>query len=99
MGMGFSEAIDEQLRQHNTGNKKFGDDGIYFDEEAAECDAVSGEKQDPLIELYGQYEGYMSQVLGFNSAKYDLNLVKRCIAKQLNLHDPEQKGSFVVQKM
>ena len=50
------EAIEEQLRQHDTGNKEF------FGEETAEYDAVSGEKRHSLIELYGQFEGYMSQV-------------------------------------
>ena len=87
------EAIDEQLRHHDTVNKEFEDDAVHFQEEAMESDAVSGKKH-PLIKLYGQSEGYMPQVsvLGFNSAKYNLNLIKRCIAKQLDLHDPDRKA-------
>lgn len=40
----------------------------------------------------------MSQVhvLGFNSAKYDLKLIKRCLTKHLNLH--EDSEMFVVKK-
>lgn len=35
-------------------------------------------KSHPLVKIYGQIETYMSQVLviGFNSAKYDLKLIK-----------------------
>ena len=35
-------------------------------------------------------------VLGFNSAKYDLNLIKQCLAEHLNLHDTQ--GTLVVKK-
>jgi len=40
----------------------------------------------------------MSQVpvLGFNSAKYDVNLIKRCLAKHLSMH--ENSTNFVVKK-
>jgi len=52
----------------------------------------------PLEKIYGQLETYMAQVpvLGFNLAKYDLNLIKRVLAKHLNLH--EESGTFVVKK-
>lgn len=52
----------------------------------------------PLKTLYGYMEGYMSHlpVLGFNSAKYDLNLIKRNIAKHLNMHSTGLQRSFVV---
>ena len=54
----------------------------------------------PLKKIYGQFEGYMSQVpvIGFNSAKYDLNLIKRTVAKHLHIHDTKQTGIFVVKK-
>ena len=46
-----------------------------------------------LKKIYGQFERYMFQVpfIGFNSAKYDLNLIKRTLAKHLRMHDTEQK--------
>lgn len=54
----------------------------------------------PLTKLYAQFESYMSRVpvLGFNSAKYDLNLIKRTLAKYLNLHDGAAQGKFVVKQ-
>ena len=44
-----------------------------------------------LKQLYGKLKGYVSQipVLGFNSAKYDLNLIKSKVAKHLGLHEAE----------
>ena len=52
----------------------------------------------PLKRLYAQFEGYMSQVpvIGFNSAKYDLSLIKQFLAKYLKMH--EDKPSFVIKK-
>ena len=52
----------------------------------------------PLKRLYAQFESYMSQVpvIGFNSAKYDLNLIKQFLAKYLKMH--EDKPSFVIKK-
>ena len=52
----------------------------------------------PLCKLYDQLETYMSQVpvLGFNSAKYDLNLIKRYLAKHLQMH--EASDAFVVKQ-
>ena len=39
--------------------------------------------------LYGKFQNYCHQlpVLGFNSANYDLNLIKEKLAKHLNMHD------------
>lgn len=97
------EEIDERLRHAET---------VYFDIAEEEKDDDDGddnsdvtsdqtEKRHPLKTLYGQFEKYMSQVpvLGFNSAKYDLNLVKRCLAKHLRIQDPENKDAFVVKCM
>ena len=96
------EAIDEQLRQQEFDEVETNDNEDGFEEEATEEDAAafSAEKSNPLKKLYGQFEGYMSQVpvLGFNSAKYDLNLIRRSIARHLKMHDAEQKGTFVVKK-
>ena len=52
----------------------------------------------PLKKIYGIMENYMTQVpvIGFNSAKYDLNLIKSCLAKHLNIH--EDSSAFVVKK-
>lgn len=42
-----------------------------------------------LSKLLGKYNFYCQQVsvLGFNSARYDLNLIKKHIAKYLCLHE------------
>lgn len=64
------------------------------EDEDVECD----EKDESLLSLLGQFRGYMIQVpvLGFNSARYDLNLVKQNLARHLNMHDEEH--TFVVKK-
>ncbi len=51
-----------------------------------------------LRTIYGKFRGYMSTlpVIGFNSAKYDLNLIKQKLAKHLRLD--EQKLGFTIKK-
>ncbi len=51
-----------------------------------------------LKTLYGQLTSYMTQipVLGFNSSKYDLNLIKKKLAFHLHMHEAE--GGFVVKR-
>ena len=51
-----------------------------------------------LKQLYGKLRGYIRQipVLGFNSAKYDLNLIKTKVAKHLGLH--EEEFCFTIKK-
>ncbi len=51
-----------------------------------------------LKTLYGQLTSYMTQlpVLGFNSSKYDLNLIKKKLAFHLRMHEAE--GGFVVKR-
>lgn len=46
-----------------------------------------------LIELFNDFEDYCEEilVLGFNSSKYDLNLVKSKLAKYLHLHQSEKQ--------
>ncbi len=53
-----------------------------------------------LNSLFGELEGYMTQVpvLGFNSARYDLNLVKQKLAMYMQLHREEEERPFVVKK-
>ncbi|MEW8119475.1 MAG: hypothetical protein AB2792_20110, partial [Candidatus Thiodiazotropha sp.] len=65
---------------------------------ALEDDGETKKTSHPLHRIYGHMVTYMSQVpvLGFNSAKYDLNLIKRWLAKHLNMHD--DPGTFVVKK-
>ena len=50
----------------------------------------------PLKKLYGQLEAYMSQVpvLVLKSAKCDLNLIRRCLAKRLIMQ--ADSAAFVV---
>ena len=92
------EAIDEQLRHQENDDVELNDIEDWLEEEAGEDDApeFTSVKNHPLRKLYGQFEGYVSQVpvLGFNSAKYDLNLIKQSIARHLNMHDEEQKGNI-----
>lgn len=96
------EEIDERLRHAETVDfdiaEEEKDDNDGDDNSDATRDQTK--KRHPLKTLYGQFEKYMSQVpvLGFNSAKYDLNLVKRCLAKHLSMHDPKNKDAFVVKK-
>ena len=54
-----------------------------------------------LSSLYGELEGYISQVpvLGFNSAKYDLNLVKQKLAMYMQMHMEEEQRPFAVKKI
>ena len=96
------EATDEQLRRDESDDVELNDTEDGLEEEAWEDDAAefTGEKNHPLKKFYGQFEGFMSQVpvLGLNSAKYDLNLIKRSIARHLNMHDEEQKGTFIFKK-
>ncbi|WAR06800.1 hypothetical protein MAR_016758 [Mya arenaria] len=85
------KAIDKKIQENGT-----------YDDECNEEDTEEDEKvkppSHPLQRIYGQMETYMSQVpvLGFNSAKYDLNLIKRYLAKHLNLH--QETETFVVKK-
>lgn len=55
-----------------------------------------------LVKLLNDFECYCRElpVLGFNSAKYDLNLIKSKIAKHLQLHQKQANGknSFTVKK-
>ncbi|VDI68728.1 Hypothetical predicted protein [Mytilus galloprovincialis] len=62
---------------------------------------LNGQKimENQLKSLYGQLEGYMTQipVLGFNSGKYDINLIKQKLAMFLDMHVEEDRP-FVVKK-
>ena len=91
------EKIDEKINKDNIYEEEMEDDCTEND---LELDEVPEGKtpSHPLQKVYRQLETYMSQVpvLGFNSAKYDLNLIKRCLAKHLNLH--EETGTFVVKQ-
>ena len=85
------EALDLEVDPQHYSQDKVTD-------EALEDDGVTKKTSHPLHKIYGHMETYMSQVpvLGFNSAKYDLNLIKRWLAKHLNMHD--DPGMFVAKK-
>ena len=96
------EAIDETTRKEDIDQKRFEEIDL---EDSSEDELDDGDdpegpkkKSHPLMKIYGEMETYMSQlpVIRFNSTKYDLNLIKRCIVKYLNLH--EDSGTFVVKK-
>ena len=96
------EAIDKTMeKEDSTDKKRFEEEeaGDSSDDKLDDGDPESPKmKSHPLMKIYGEMETYMSQVpvIGFNSAKYDLNLVKRYIAKHLNLD--EDSGTFVIKK-
>lgn len=66
-----------------------------------EEDKEEDDEAKKIKQLYGQFNAYVSQVpvLGFNSAKYDLNLIKTKLAKlakHLGLHQEEH--CFTIKK-
>ena len=97
------EAIDEKLRESEEDELNSDADvversGDEVDDETLEDECETKKPSHPLQKIYGRMETYMRQVpvLGFNSAKYDLNLIRRWLAKHLNMHD--DPGTFVVKK-
>ena len=94
------EAIDEVIKKDTIDREQLEEEEEDSSEdELDDRDPESPKmKSHPLVKIYGEMESYMSQipVIGFNSAKYDLNLIKSCIAKYLNLH--EDSGAFVIKK-
>ena len=99
--------INDKLEEEKRKETQSGDEAVHFDDDEDENDDDNDVKNGkihkfnhPLQKLYGEMEAYMRQVpvLGFNSAKYDLNLVKQCLAKHLNMHNNELRGNFVVKK-
>lgn len=56
-----------------------------------EEDKEEDDEAKKIKQLYGKFNAYVSQVpvLGFNSAKYNLNLIKTKLAKHLGLHQEE----------
>lgn len=63
-----------------------------------EEDKEEDDEAKKIKQLYGKFNAYVSQVpvLGFNSAKYDLNLIKTKLAKHLGLHQEEH--CFTIKK-
>ena len=72
--------------------QKIKDSGKGDEEEEEDCELSK------LKNLYGKFKAYVRQVpvLGFNSAKYDLNLIKTKLAKHLGLH--EEEYCFTIKK-
>ncbi|KAJ8300697.1 hypothetical protein KUTeg_022216 [Tegillarca granosa] len=97
------KAIKKKLKRNDFGSKAYlstvsDEEDEGRDEEKEEENVKEDDPRKQLKRLYGQMKGYLLQVpvLGFNSAKYDLNLIKQRIAKHLNLHMTEDKdGNFV----
>ena len=93
------EAIKDKI---NKDEKYDQEEHDIYDTEDVDDEEVGGQEtkkpSHPLQEIYGCMERYMSQVpiIGFNSAKYDLNLIKRCLAKHLEMHEASQ--AFVIKK-
>ena len=95
------EAIDEKLIKEKSEGETCKD---FFNEDnqgelnQEEKEEPKKQISHPLKELYRQMKTYMSQVpvIGFNSAKYVLNLIKRCLAKYLGIH--QGNNAFVVKR-
>lgn len=89
------EAIEAKITEETY----FGAEDDVYDENADD-DEKQHQHSHPLKTLYGSLEGYISQipVIGFNSANYDLNLIRRVLAKYLDMHQSESKRSFVIKK-
>ncbi|MEW8546762.1 MAG: hypothetical protein AB2693_24875, partial [Candidatus Thiodiazotropha sp.] len=77
------EAIDEKLREYTELDVDLEDNSEGESDEEISEDDRDKMPSHPLMKIYAQLETYMTQVpvLGFNSAKYDLNLIKCCLAK------------------
>ena len=93
------EAIDEKLKEENSEQEACEDTDLDDSQDDVDEEETPRKRRShPLQKLYRQMETYMSQVpiIGFNSAKYDLNLIKRCLVKHLGLH--ESNDTFVVKK-
>ena len=95
------DAIDEKLKKESHQQETYDEDFNLDGSRDQLHDAEEEEKKKhnhPLQKLHAQMVTYMSQVpvLGFNSAKYDLNLIKPCLAKHLNMQNT--KNTFVVKK-
>jgi len=101
---------EEPMEINDTESMDIDDDDELIDISDGEENQIPGDDQsilkgnkimkNQLNSLYGQLEGYMTQipVLGFNSAKYDINLVKQKLAIYSQMHMEEEQRSFVVKK-
>ena len=71
-----------------------GDDDLEMDENGG----LTSKHMKSLENLYGKFEGYCKElaVFGFNSAGYDIKLIKKYLFKELCEHG--QQPSFIVKK-
>ena len=92
------EAIDAKLNESSEDTEVDSSSEDELCDETHQDDSQTKKSSHPLQKIYGNMETYMAQVpvIGFNSAKYDVNLIKRCLAKHLNMH--EDSSAFVVKK-
>ena len=93
VGHAFFEKLhrDQWKVEYNDWEKEDFDDKEEEIEEvlSTESDAVKQIMYNQLKRLYGKFQNYCHQlpVLGFNSANYDLNLIKEKLAKHMNMHE------------
>lgn len=73
------------------------EEAISYDAEEEEEGEEKGDNTEYLVQLKEELEEYCQQMicLGFNSSKYDLNLIKSRIAKHLNM---DQNNLFTVKR-
>lgn len=96
-----SQSANHCLFLRNTANSRqvIGNDGgdrIPTEKEESRIKHIMLKKIRDMRNEFGYYCEQMP-VCGFNSGKYDINLIKSNLAKQLNLHDSKVK-KFVVKK-
>ena len=81
-----SPLVSTNLPKDTIDREQFEEEEDSSEDELDDRDPESPKmKSHPLVKIYGEMESYMSQVpvIGFNSAKYDLNLIKSCIVLEL----------------
>ena len=85
--------LDEQLSMEQSQNE----DEETLSEAEEENDSHKGQKIHPLAQIKQLYENWLSELplIGFNSSKFDVNLIKPSWMKALKQMDPVQ---FTVKK-
>jgi hypothetical protein len=92
----MAEDIEKEIK--DLGKKNNDEEDMEVDGISLEDNDYNEERMKQLGSVLTKFKAYMEQivVLGFNSASYDLNLVKDKLARKLNIHG--QDYSFTVKK-
>ena len=93
----YNNAVCELLQEKQQLEVSTNEEDVDMVEETTEETEKKGKKNHPLAELKLKYEQWMTEmpVIGFNSGKYDINMVKPYLVKALMENDLIK---FVVKK-